>query len=331
MCLLGWKKTLMGILYQSFIRISTPVLEKLHLFPGSLPGIMDINFRIDKGREDFVRYIVLILAFLLAVFFCAAGGGFADLGWLWILPVGFLGSLAALLVTFFVVLWISCVVVDMDKPQKKDSHYYRMLTYMAADLVIWILRMRVRTSGLEKTPKQGRFLLVCNHINDLDPVLLLSYFKKSQLAFISKRENDTMFLVGKVMHKIMCQLINRENDREALKTIIACIRLIQEDQVSVAVFPEGYTSLDGLLHPFRSGVFKIAQKAKVPIVVCTVQNTNKVFRNAKALRPTDVHLHVLTVLQPEEFAGMTAVELGNHIHAMMAEDLGPDLVLQETP
>ena len=137
-----------------------------------------------------------------------------------------------------------------------------------------------------------------------------------------------MFLVGKLMHKIMCQLVNRENDREALKTILRCIELIKEDMVSVAVFPEGYTSMDGLLHPFRSGGFKIAQKAKVPIVVCTLQNTQKVFHNAKRLRPTDVHLHLLGVLQPEEFLGVTAVEIGNRVHAMMAEDLGPDLVLQ---
>ena len=277
------------------------------------------------------RYIALLLALLMAVGICTGTGGFADLSWLWILPVGFVGSLLGLGIVFFLVLWISCLVVDTEKPQEKDSLYYRRLVSVTADLVLWMLRMRMHTKGLEQIPKQGRFLLVCNHINDLDPVVLLSYFKNSQLAFISKRENNTMFLVGKVMHKLMCQLINRENDREALKTIITCIRMIQEDQVSVAVFPEGYTSMDGLLHPFRSGVFKIAQKAKVPIVVCTVQNTNKVFRNAKGLKPTHVHLHLLSVLQPEEFANLTAVELGNRIHAMMAEDLGPDLVLKETP
>ena len=277
------------------------------------------------------RYIALTLALLMAVGICAGTGGFADLSWLWVLPVSFVGSLLGLLLAFFLVLWLSCVAVDVEKPQEKDSPYYRRLVSLAADLVLWILRMRMHTKGLENIPKQGRFLLVCNHINDLDPVVLLSFFKKSQLAFISKRENNTMFLVGKAMHKLMCQLINRENDREALKTIITCIRMIQEDQVSVAVFPEGYTSMDGLLHPFRSGVFKIAQKAKVPIVVCTLQNTNKVFKKAKKLKPTDVHLHLLDVIQPEAFEGVTTVELGNRIHAMMAEDLGPELVLEETP
>ena len=99
--------------------------------------------------------------------------------------------------------------------------------------------------------------------------------------------------------------------------------------MSVAVFPEGYTSKDGLLHPFRSGVFKIAQKTKVPIVVCTVRNTNKVFRNIKHLKSTDVHLHLVGVLQPEQLEEMTTVEVASLVHQMMAEDLGPALVLQE--
>ena len=139
-----------------------------------------------------------------------------------------------------------------------------------------------------------------------------------------------MFIVGKVMHKILCQMINRENDREALKTILKCVQLIREDQVSIGVFPEGYTSLDGLLHPFRNGVFKIAQKAQVPIVVCTLQNTQYIFRNALKLKPTDVHLHMLGVIPVEELQGVTAVEIGKRVHKMMADDLGPELVSPES-
>ena len=275
-----------------------------------------------------LRYIVLALCLVLAVGICVCAGGFAGLNWLWILPVSFLGSFIGVAVLLFLTAWIASAFVDREKQQEKDNPFYRKLIYILVDFVIWILRMRVHTKGMEQTPKDGRFLLVCNHLNDLDPVTLLAFFQESQLAFISKRENTTMFLVGKLMHKIMCQLVNRENDREALRTILRCVELIKEDMVSVAVFPEGYTSMDGLLHPFRSGVFKIAQRAKVPIVVCTLQNTQKVFHNAKRLKPTDVHLHLLGVLQPEQLQGMTAVEVGNRVHAMMAEDLGPDLVLQ---
>ncbi len=278
-----------------------------------------------------VRYIMLALALLAAFGICIGAGGFAGLHWLWLLPVGFVGSLIGLVVLVFLVLWISCAFVNVEKPQKKDNPFYRGLVGFVANLVVWILRMRVDTKGLEQLPQKGRFLLVCNHLSLLDPVLLLAYFRKSQLAFISKRENNSMFLVGKVMHKLMCQLINRENDREALKTIITCIRLIQEDKVSVGVFPEGYIHGDGLLHPFRSGVFKIAQKTKVPIVVCTVQNTPMVQKNMGKLKPTNIHLHIVGVMQPEAYENLTTVDIADRVHGMMAEDLGPDLVLKETP
>ena len=277
-----------------------------------------------------VRYIVLALTLLGAIGICAGVGGFAGAQFFWILPLSFLGVFIGLATAFFLTLWIATLFVDTDKVQEKDNRFYRFLVHTTARLVPLILRMRVQTKGLEQTPKDGRFLLVCNHLSLLDPVMLLAYFRKSQLAFISKKENNAMFLVGKLMHKIMCQLVNRENDREALKTIISCIRIIQEDKASVAVFPEGYIHGDNLLHPFRSGVFKIAQKAKVPIVVCTLQNTWRVKQNMPRLKPTDIHLHLVGVVQPEEFEGLTTVDIANRVYTMMAEDLGPDLVLQET-
>lgn len=274
---------------------------------------------------------IAILSALASLVLCLGTDAFAFSRWLWQLPVGFVGIFLATCGLLFLIVWLACAVVRMEKPQERDSRFYRVLLRFLARAAHEILQMRVQTRGLEKIPQSGRFLLVCNHINDLDPVVLLRYFSKKQLAFISKRENSGMFLVGKLMHKTMCQMINRENDREALKTILTCIRLLQEDLVSVAVFPEGYTSKDGLLHPFRSGVFKIALKAKVPIVICTVQNTNRVFRNAMKCRPTQVHLHVLEVLSPEQIQGKTAVQIGEYVHQRMAEDLGPDLVLPEAP
>ena len=96
--------------------------------------------------------------------------------------------------------------------------------------------------------------------------------------------------------------------------------------MSVAVFPEGYIHDDRLLHPFRPGVLKIAQRTKVPIAVCTLRNTTTVFSNMAHLKPSDVELRLLTVIQPEEYEGITTVELANRIYGMMADDLGPELV-----
>lgn len=264
-----------------------------------------------------------ILSLAAAAAICFFRGSFGSMEWIWMLPVSFAASFLVIFVLAFLFLWFMCAIVDMDKPQEHDSKFYRKMTYLYVDAIVKILRMRIHTEGLDMVPKNGRFLLVANHLFDLDPVVLYACFQGSQLAFISKRENTTMFLVGKLMHRLMCQLINRDNDREALKTILRCIQLIKEDEVSVAVFPEGYCSTTGRLQKFRAGAFKIATKTNVPIAVVTIQNTDKVVGNILRLRPTDIHLHLVGVIQPEEYAGQTATQISDRAFGMMLSDLGP--------
>lgn len=268
-------------------------------------------------------------ALLIAVAVCFVTGAFLSLAWLWLLPVCFVGGFLVLAGLAFGFLWLMCKLVDQSKPQEQDSKFYRTLMHLYVDAALTVARVTVNTRGLEQTPKSGRFLLVSNHIDNVDPAFLLTYFRKSQLAFISKQEVQNFFLVGELMHKILCQPINRENDREALKTILKCIQIIKEDKASIAVFPEGYIQPDKKLHHFRPGVFKIATKTKVPIVVCTLKGTPTVVSNFTHLKPSTVDLHLLKVIYPEEYENLTTVELADRIYQMMAEDLGPDLVAQE--
>ena len=278
--------------------------------------------------------IVTVLSAIISAAICACTGSFAGSAWLWMLPVCWLGGFLGILLLAFLVVLVMCAFVDLEKEQQKDNAFYRAVIYMIADAAHTVLRVRVHSQGLEKIPTDGRVLLVCNHLNNADPVIIYHQVKKYQkLAFIAKREVGKMFVVGKVIHKLLCQRINRENDREALKTILKCIQIIKEDKASIAVFPEGGIKGGNVLHPFRHGVFKIAQRTNVPVVVCTLWGTQDVFHNGLRLKPTNVDFHVLGVIRPEEYQGLTAVELGKIAYNMMAEDLGPERVLQveETP
>ena len=248
---------------------------------------------------------------------------FACADWaIWMLPLLFVGIYAGLLLLAVAFLWAICAVVNLDKPQEEDSPFYRRVMHLYIEALIQLVRVRLHTKGLENTPKEGRFLLVCNHLFIADPGIVLHCFRKSQLAFLTKKENYELPFIGAFMHKILCQPIDRENDRQALKSIIKCIQLIKENKVSVCAFPEGYTSKDGKLHPFRPGVFKIAQKTGVPIVVCTIQNTREIFKNLKHFGHTDVELHLVDIIPPESYAGLSTVALSDMIYEKMIADLG---------
>ena len=277
--------------------------------------------------------IVAVLAAIISAVICMCTGSFGSLAWLWLLPLGWLGVFLGIILLAFLLVLAMCAFVDLDKEQAQDNRFYRVMLYLIADAAHTVLQVRVHTEGLEKLP-EGRVLLVCNHLDNVDPVIIMHQVKKKQtLAFIAKREAGSMFVVGKFMHKILCQRINRENDREALKTILKCIDIIKKDKASIAVFPEGGILGGNVLHPFRHGVFKIALRTKVPIVVCTLWGTQNIIHNGIRLRTTDVDFHVLGVVQPEEISGKTAVDVGHLVHDMMAKDLGPDRVLfvEETP
>lgn len=271
----------------------------------------------------------LAISLLTAVGICAGTGAFYTLSWLWVLPVSFAGAFLGLLLLLFLLMLIMAAAVDMEKPQEKDSAFYRTVVMGMIHLVVPLLRVRIVEKGMEQAPKEGRFLLVCNHLHEIDPVVLLRAFPKSRLAFVSKREVDHMFLVGKFLHKMLGQPINRENDREALRTILNCIQILDDNKASVAVFPEGGIRGGHVLHPLRNGVFKIAQRAKVPVVVCTLRDTHKVLKNALKLKPSTVEMRLVGVLGVDQITGKTAVQIGDMVYKMMADDLGPELVLQQ--
>lgn len=251
-------------------------------------------------------------------------GAFCSLAWLWAVPVSFLGLFLLLAGLAFLFLWYLAKRVDTEKPQEEYSNFYCKVLTCYIRSVLPVVGVHVHPQGLEKIPTDGRFMLVCNHCSNIDPVILLGYFPDSQLAFISKRENKDMFLVGKLMHKLLCQLINRENDREALKTIINCINILKKDKASIAVFPEGYIHDDRKFHHFRNGVFKIAQKANVPIVVCTMTNTADSISNLLHLKPSHIDLHLLEVIPAQELQGVNTAQIGQRIYDLMAADLGPE-------
>lgn len=226
----------------------------------------------------------------------------------------------ALVVLFLLVLYISSLFVDLSKPQTKQSAYFRFL----ANQFLWNACLyggvRIHATGLELVPRDKPFLLVSNHIYDYDPIIFILAMPWAKLGFISKKENYTMFVVNKLMHKLECVPVDRENDRAALRSILHTADILKAGKHSMGVFPEGYESKSGELLPFRNGVFKIAQRANVPIVVSVLRGTKDIPKNLFRRR-TDVELEVLGVVPTEDITGVLTRDIGDRIHKMMLDAL----------
>ena len=267
------------------------------------------------------------LSFLGAVLLCAGTGAFDTLQFLWLLPLSCIGGFLLLAALSFAFLLIVCACIDPEKPREKDSSWFRWLIMQYVHTILTVLPIKVRTRGMETKLPEGRFLLVCNHLDNIDPAFLYYCFPQGQMSFVAKRETSGMPIVNKVLPKLLCPTINRENDREALKSILRCIHLLKTDTVSIAVFPEGRINPYRKLAHFRPGIFKVAQKADVPIVVCTLQGTNHVIPRLLKLKGSAVDVHLLGIIQPREHQELSTVEVAEKIYTMMATDLGTENIL----
>lgn len=232
---------------------------------------------------------------------------------IWLVPLLLVGFFLGFIIIQFLILLILIITANTKKPNKA-SGLFRFFLKISLPIIIKIARVKINYKGIEKLDQSQRVLLVCNHQHDFDPAVILSAFPDAKLAFIGKKEiYTTMKFIAKAMHRIDSLPIDRENDREAAKTIIKAIKLIKEDVASVALFPEGYVSPTCELLPLRNGSLKIAIKSNVPIAVCVINNTREIPKNI-CRRKTEVEFRLLDIITPEQYAGMNTGELGDIIY-----------------
>lgn len=236
----------------------------------------------------------------------------------WILLWVLLG-LVGLLLAYVLLIIISSLFVNTKKEYQRESRYFRFLLNSSTWLASKILRIKLHVTGIEKLPK-GRFLLVSNHRSKFDPILSWLVFDKCQIAFISKPENFKVPVYGRIIHRLCFMAIDRENPRNAVKTINRAVDLLNRDVACVAVYPEGTRNFEEGLLPFHNAMFKIAQKANVPVAVVTVRNTYDIQKNYP-LHCSHVYVDVVEVLSAEEVKAVKTAELGDKVRDRMLENL----------
>lgn len=236
-----------------------------------------------------------------------------------------------LLIVFFVVLyWVSFVVVVLfsgivglffskKKDVKKPNAWFYWVTFKGIIEVLRFLRVKVRVTGLEKLP-EGSFVAVYNHRSFVDPFILMATLPVKRIVMISKPENEKIPIVGKHMHYSGFMTIDRKSPMKARKTVEKSAAWVREGIASVAVSPEGTRSKTAKLLPFRAAPFSTAKKAESSIVVTTMTNTEKVFKNFP-WRKTVIELHIVEVVPVETVMALSSFDLSANVREMMLTDL----------
>lgn len=143
-----------------------------------------------------------------------------------------------------------------------------------------LVKIKIKVTGKEKVPTE-EVLFVSNHASMLDSYILISSIVKPVGVIIADVPTWRHIpIVSNWLNMMKCVYINRENNREGMKSIIQASENIKKGH-SMAVFPEGDLTWvkdpNALISDFKPGALKIAYKAKCPIVPVVIKNSRKTY------------------------------------------------------
>ena len=236
----------------------------------------------------------------------------------WMLPLAYVIFFVVFIICFVLFIIIYTYLISMKKEARPSKFSCRFVKRIC-ELVVQIFKIRIHTRGKELLPEE-KSLYVCNHISNLDPLVAYWAYSCYDFSFIVKDSLLRVPFVKKVLHQDGHLALDRNNNRKGLEVILKSIDIIKNDKRNIFVFPEGTRSKDGVLNELHSGTFKIAQKAKAPIVVSVIVNTNSVKRRW-AFKQTKVYLDVIKVLYYDDYKDMQTNDLSDYVYNLMKERL----------
>ena len=135
--------------------------------------------------------------------------------------------------------------------------------------------------GVENLPKDGTFIIACNHRSYADPVLL-SLKVKRRCTYMAKEELFKNPVFAVLIRAFGAFPVQRgQGDNGIIDTAVGKLK----SGKNLAIFPEGTRSKDGKVGRGKTGVALIAARAGVPVVPCGIAYEGKLhFRNKITVR-----------------------------------------------
>jgi len=227
---------------------------------------------------------------------------------------------AICLVILLVALPLQAVLLVLAAPFDRNRAVAgRFLRFVGVALTKTYPPWRLRVEG--RWPAGGPFVVVANHQSMLD-ILLLSHLPR-EMKWVAK---EALFRVPWVgwMLRMSGDIPVRRGDAESGGEALARAKAYLARGMSVMIFPEGTRSTTGRLLPFKSGAFRLAIEAGVPVLPVAVNGTGEGMpKGGPWVNPCRA---VAKVLEPIPTGGLRseeAVRLRDEVRARIVAALPP--------
>ncbi len=232
----------------------------------------------------------------------------------------FLAAIAILLFFFFSLI-VFCIgwVIGRISPHSRDIMYLRILQGFCR-ILVFLSGARVTYIGREKIPQDEACVYIMNHRGLFDIPLSIALFP-GLTGYIGKKEFAKVPLLSWWLKATKGYFIDRDNVREALKTILAGIDALKEG-TSIAVFPEGTRGKgeETELLEFHEGTFKLATKSGAKIVPVAINGSRDLFdSHMPRLKAQRITVEVLDPVDPASLTGDEKKFPGRYVRSLIEE------------
>lgn len=164
--------------------------------------------------------------------------------------------------------------------------------------LIMFATSRLEVLHAERVPSDGPLLVISNHLNNIDPVLVCACTPR-RLRAMAKRELFEVPLVGWTLRPFGAFPVNRHSaDLGALRVARNHLRA----ERAVLVFPEGSRSRTQSLKPALAGSAMLALLGNTPIVPVAISGTEALSGPRALLRGIFTRRHPVRIEFGEPFS-----------------------------
>jgi 1-acyl-sn-glycerol-3-phosphate acyltransferase len=194
-------------------------------------------------------------------------------------------------------------------------------------LILWTSRVKVNVEGLENLKPQTPYVLCVNHQSHMDIPIVLSALP-FQFRFAAKKQLFRYPFLGWHLRRSGHVPIDRENPLAAVKSLREAADTIRKG-TAVVIFPEGATSLDGTIRPFKGGGFMLASKSLADVVPITIRGSRAVLApRTYHVRGGSVSVHVGRPIPSE---GLPPTDLARKVRDEIVREFNHGQTLDRNP
>lgn len=165
---------------------------------------------------------------------------------------------------------------------------------------------------------EGPFLVICNHVTNLDMVWMADTINE-HMYFVSSEHVVRSGLGGLLLNKVFHPIV-REKATVGLSTVVEMKKHLQAGH-NVCIFAEGLRSSNGISFPMVESTAAVVKKLGFTVITCRLHGgflTSP--RWSSDLRPGGMTSEVVNIYTPEQIKEMSVQELNISLNNDIFED-----------